>query len=83
MKKKELSALTDTELQDTAKKMKTASIVNAVLVGFLAGVIFYSVINNTWGLVTLLPLFLIYKLVNNTDYKKGDIEQELKRRNLK
>jgi type IV secretory pathway VirB3-like protein len=83
MKKKELSALTDTELHDTAKKMKTASIVNAVLVGFLAGVIFYSVINNTWGLVTLLPLFLIYKLVNNTDYKKGDIEQELKRRNLK
>jgi len=82
MDKKELSALTDIELQDAAKKMKTASIVNAVLVGFLAGVIFYSVINNTWGLVTLVPLFLIYKLVNNADYKKGDVEQELKRRNL-
>jgi len=83
MKQKSLSELTDQELLQEAKKMKSANITNAVLIGFLVGVVFYSVIKNTWGFLTLIPLFLIYKLINNSKYDNKELENLLKERNLK
>ncbi|TPG37513.1 FUSC family protein [Flavobacterium pectinovorum] len=83
MDKKELSQLTDQELLQEAKKLKTASITNALLIGFLIGVIFYSVVKSTVGLFTLIPLFFAYKLINNSKYKKEELESLLKERNLK
>lgn len=66
MTQKELSELTDQELLDKAKKMKSTKVINAVLIGFMIGVVIYSVANNTIGLVTLIPLFFIYKMVNKS-----------------
>lgn len=83
MEQKKLSELTDQELLQEAKKMKSASITNAVLIGFLAGVIFYSIVKSSVGLFTLIPLFLIYKLVNNSKYDNKELENLLKERNLK
>lgn len=83
MNQKELSALTDQELLNEAKKMKTASIMNAVFIGFLIGIIFYSLIKNTWGFLTLIPLFLAYKLINNSKHNSKELEALLKQRNLK
>ena len=84
MKQKELSELTDQELLAEAKKMKTASITNAILIGFMVGVIVYSVAKNSWGFLTLIPLFFIYKLANNSVSKNSKaLEKELKERNLK
>ncbi len=80
---KQLSELTDQELLKEAKKMKSASILNAVLIGFLIGVVFYSVVKSTWGLVTLIPLYLIYKLMNKSGYNKQELDRVLKERNLK
>jgi len=56
---------------------------NAVLIGFLAGIIFYSVIKNTWGFLTLIPLFLAYKLINKSNADKKELENLLKERGLK
>ncbi len=81
MNQKELSELTDEELLIKAKKMKSNSIINAVLIGFMAGVIFYSVVKSTWGLVTLIPLFIIYKLMNQSNDDKA-LKEVLKERNL-
>jgi len=83
MDKKPLSELTDQELILEAKKAKSASTMNAFLIGFLVGIIFYSVIKNSWGFLTLIPLFLIYKLVNNSKYEKENLENILKERGLK
>jgi uncharacterized membrane protein YbjE (DUF340 family) len=83
MEQKKLTELTDQELLQEAKKMKSASITNAVLIGFLAGVIFYSFVKNTWGLLTLIPLFFIYKLVNNSKHDTKELGSILKERNLK
>jgi len=83
MKAKNLSELTDQELLQEAKKMKSAAIINAVFVGFLIGIVFYSVMNNSLGFLTLIPLFLIYKLVNNSKYTNKELEDILKQRNLK
>ncbi len=83
MKEKDLSALTDQELLQEVKKRKSATITNAVIIGFCAGVIFYSVVKSSWGFFTLIPLFIIYKLVNNSKYDNEALEKLLKERNLK
>lgn len=69
MEQKEPSELTDQDLLAKAKKTKSDSIINALLIGFMIGIIIWSVVKNTWGFFTLIPLFFIYKLVNNS---KGD-----------
>jgi len=83
MEQIKLSELTDQERLQEAKKKKSAAIVNALLIGFLAGIIFYSVAKNTLGFLTLIPLFFIYKLVNNAKYDKEELENLLKERGLK
>ncbi len=74
MKQKELSELTDQELLDEAKKMKLSSFAHAFIIGFMFAVVVYSIVKNTWGLFTLIPLFFMYKLTRNSNNNK-----ELKR----
>ena len=82
MNQKEPSELTDKELLDKAKKMKSDSIINALLIGIMIGVIIYSVVKNSVGFFTLIPLFFIYKMVNNS--KNYDaLKKILKERDLK
>ena len=83
MEHKNLSELTDQELLDEAKKIKSAAIINAVLIGFLIGIVFYSIMKNGFGFFILIPLFFAYKLANNKKYNSKDIETLLKERNLK
>ncbi|MFD2601548.1 MULTISPECIES: FUSC family protein [Flavobacterium] len=80
---KNLNELNDLELLQESKKLKTAAVINAVLVGFLFGIVFYSVMKNTWGFLTIIPLFLAYKLINNSKYKNKEVEALLKERKLK
>lgn len=81
MTEKELSGLTDEELLVEAKKMKSTNIINAILIGFVIGVIIYSVAKNTVGFFTLIPLFIIYKLVNGSK-NNAALKRVLKERNL-
>jgi hypothetical protein len=84
MNHEELSQLTNDELLAEAKKMKSFSISNALFIGFLAGIIIYSIAVNRIGWFTLIPLFLIYKLVNdqkNKQYK--ELQALVKERGLK
>ncbi len=81
MTKKELSALTDQELLDEAKKMKKSSILHALVIGIMFGVVLYSIFKNTWGLVTLIPLFFIYKLTRKSEHNE-ELKKLLKERNL-
>jgi len=83
MEELDLRNLSDEELLQEAKKMKSAVIINAVLVGFLVGIIAFSVFKNTWGLLTLIPLFFAYKLTNSSKAKNEALEGVLKERNLK
>ncbi len=77
-----ISSLTDQELLTEAKKQKSKNITNALLVGFLAGILVYSVWKNSLGFLSLIPLFLIYKLVNKSKYDKEELEKEMKKRGL-
>lgn len=77
-----ISSLTDQELLTETKKQKSKNITNALLVGFLAGILVYSVWKNSLGFLSLIPLFLIYKLVNKSKYDKEELEKEMKKRKL-
>jgi hypothetical protein len=83
MTERKLSELTDEELLQEAKKIKSNSIMNAVLIGFFVGIIVYSVVKDTVGLVTLIPLFFAYKLINKSNYNNQELQNILKERNLK
>lgn len=66
MKDKEPSEFTDKEFLEAAKKLKYNLIIKAVFIGFLVGIIIYSVVKNSVGFLTLIPLFLAYKLIKNS-----------------
>jgi riboflavin transporter FmnP len=82
MTQEELSQLTDQELLAEAKKMKSTSITNALLVGFMIGVIIFSAVKNSLGFFTLIPLFFIYMISNKSKNFEG-LKEILKERKLK
>lgn len=81
MNQRELSQLTDQELLEVAKNNKPSPIIDAFFIGFLAGIIIYSVVANAWGLFTLIPLYLIYIFLKKPK-KYATLQKELKERNL-
>lgn len=85
MTNKELSELTDQELLAEAKKMNSSAIINATLIGATLGVIIYSVVKNTWGFFTLIPLYLIFKVFHNAEDNKRHkaLKELIKERKLK
>ena len=82
MTQKELSELSDQELLDKAKKMKSSAITNAVLIGFMIGIIIYSILKNSIGFFTLIPLFFVFKIFNKSKNNEALLSL-LKERNLK
>jgi hypothetical protein len=77
MDKKDLTGLTVEELKEEAKKLKSFSIMNAFIIGFLIGIVVYSLIKNTFGFLMLIPLYIIYKLVNDPrEKRKKEVEKK-------
>ena len=84
MNQKELSELNDQELLDEAKKMKSFSMTNAFLIGFLIAVVVYSIVKNSFGFLSIIPLYFIYKMVNDPKNNRSKaLDELLKERNLK
>lgn len=76
--------MSDEELLREAKKKKTSSIYTAFLIGIFLGIIVYSMAKNTWGMLTLIPVFFIYKLAtHSSSIKSQALENVLKARKLK
>lgn len=82
MKGKEFTELSDQELLEKRKKLKSVFILNAVIIGVFIGIAAYSAIKNGVAFFTFFPLIFVFLLVKNrTDDK--ELEQEIKSRNLK
>lgn len=77
MDEKELRLLSNEELLDEEKKLRSFSILNAVLIGFLVGIIIVSIFLKSYTLVLLIPLFFIYQLQNNPKNKRLKAIQEI------
>lgn len=82
MKEKELNELTDQELLERKKKQKSNKLINAVLVGFCAGVIVYGIANK--GITIFTFMLLVMGAWAFMRWKKTDeaLDNELKTRNL-
>lgn len=78
----ELSNLSDQELLAEAGKNHLSPIATALFIGFLIGIILFSVFTNSIGWFTLIPLYFAYKLVKGGERSKA-IDQLIKERNLK
>lgn len=81
MNQEELAQLSDNELLGLAKNNKPSPIIDAFFIGFLVGILIYSAAASTWGLVTLIPLYLIYIFLKKPKKHKA-IRKELEKRNL-
>ncbi len=80
---KKLNELSNDELLIEVKKIKSTAIINALLIGVLIGILIYGIAVNSFGFLSLILLFAIYKLANNSKYDKKEIKSLLKERNLK
>ncbi|MCH6199519.1 FUSC family protein [Aquiflexum sp. LQ15W] len=84
MENKELSQMTDQELLAEAKKLKSFQITNAFLIGFLIGIVIFSLFKSTFGFLMLIPLYFVYKMVNDPRNKRTkEVNALLTQRNLK
>lgn len=81
MNQNELSQLSDQELLEAAKNGKASPVFDAFFIGFLVGIIIYSVAANSWGFLTIIPLYLIYIFLKKPKQYQA-LKNELKKRNL-
>ncbi len=63
MDNKETRDLTDETLLAEVKDNKPSPLIDAFFIGFLVGIILFSLFASTWGLLTLIPLVLAYRLL--------------------
>ena len=84
MDNQELSQLTDEELLEEEKKLKSFSITNSFLIGFLMAIVVYSVVKHNFGFVMVIPLYFVYKMINDPKNKRVQaLEKLLRERKLK
>jgi uncharacterized protein YqhQ len=71
--------LTQTDMTDikeeeriqTEKEEKKSRIMHAFFIGFLIGIVLFSVAVNSIGFFTLIPLYLIYRLITGDKKRKA------------
>jgi hypothetical protein len=81
MDPRRLSELGDEELLDEFQSIKPTPVFDAFFIGALIGIIIFSVAVSSWGLVTLVPLFLIHLFLKRTKRYEA-LKRELEERNL-
>jgi hypothetical protein len=82
MNPQEPSELSDKELVAEFENIKPSPVFDAFFIGFLFGIIIFSIAVSSWGFVTLIPLFLIYLFLGKAKRYEA-LKRELKARNLR
>lgn len=76
-----LSDLTDKELLQEAKRIRSTKLYDAVIFGVLIGITTYSSVVNGFGLLSFLPLIYVPVAIKNKT-KNKEVEELLTERNL-
>lgn len=85
MEQKKPSELTDQELLQEAKKIKSKEITSAVFIGLISGIAIYSIVKNGLGFLPLILMVAVFVIIQNgKKYRAGkaDLEAEIKLRHL-
>ncbi len=86
MQPETLTELSDQELLQKIKNLKTNKIIDATIIGFTIGIAIYSAVKDGFGFFTFFPLILVFIIVRNSTSNKileKEIQKELKSRNIK
>ena len=86
MKSNNLAELTDKEILQKIKKIKTNKIIDATIVGVTIGIAIYGAVKNGFEFFTFFPLLLAYVIVRNSTNNKileNELQTELESRKLK
>ncbi|RYM32526.1 FUSC family protein [Brumimicrobium glaciale] len=51
------------------KKRKSTSIINAVFIGAMIGIVIFSIFKSSISIVSLIPLYFIYRAFNKSNNK--------------
>lgn len=81
MNQNKYSQLTDEQLLQEQKKLKSTNLINALLIGAAVGVAAYSFYHKGFSFFTLFPLLFVYWFVKSKKSTK-ELEDEIKSRNL-
>ncbi len=81
MNQKELAELSDEELLQKAKKIKSTKLYDALIFGFLVGVAIYGSAKNGLGIFTFIPIIYLPIAAQNRKKNKA-LENLLQERNL-
>lgn len=81
MNPNDFTSLSDAELLEFAKQNKPSPLIDAFIIGFLVGILIFSAAVNGWGLVMLIPLFLIRAFLKKPKRHEA-LMSELKKRGL-
>lgn len=83
MEEVDLQNLTDEQLLAEKEKLKSFSIMNAFLIGFLIGIVAFGIFFGAKFFLMLIPLFIVHRLINDPKSKRFNrINAILKERNL-
>ncbi len=78
MSSKNLKELSEQELKQQLKKIKSGKIIDAGLVGLTIGVVAYSAVANGFSFFTFFPLIITYAIVKNAK-NNAILEKEIER----
>ncbi|MEX0321185.1 MAG: FUSC family protein [Puniceicoccaceae bacterium] len=81
MNQQELSQLSDEELLEEVRTNKPSPLIDAFFIGFLVGILIFSIAANAWGFTSLIPLFLIYLFLKKPKRCEA-LKKEMEKRNL-
>jgi cbb3-type cytochrome oxidase subunit 3 len=71
MKDKLFLELSNEELLEESTRLKSSLMLNAFFIGFLVTIVVFSIVKQTFGLVSIIPLYFIYRLLKNNQNKKA------------
>lgn len=84
MEPKNPSEWTDEALLKEAKKIRNHTLFMAGFIGFNIGIVLFSVVVNSWGFFTLIPLYIVYSLMKTPKSPHAEeVEKLLRERKLK
>jgi hypothetical protein len=77
----DVSHLSNEELLAEAESHKPSPLLDAFFVGFLIGILIYGFASSYFGLLLLIPLFLIYIMVRKSKRNEA-LQEEMEKRGL-
>lgn len=82
MSQQEPSQLSDTELLEEFRRTTVSPLFDAFFIGFLFGIVVFSIAVSALGLFTLIPLFLIYLFLRKSKRYEA-LKKEIESRKLR